>query len=305
MIEIQLTLPALALEAWSDALLDAGALSVAVEDGDSDTEDEVALYGEPGLTPAAPGWRNNRLSVLVGDGVDPAAMLQAVARELGAAPPAIDRQRQVEDQDWVRLTQEQFAPVAVGRLWIVPSWHEPPEPDARIIRIDPGVAFGTGTHPTTRLCLAWMDRHLQAGWSVLDYGCGSGILSIAAALLGAATVCGVDIDLQAVATARDNAARNGVPAQYTGAEAFAALARPPYDLVVANILANPIILLAPSLLSHVAPGGFVLLSGILARQAAAVRAAFGAAAQEAGAALQLEVVDEDDGWIALAGRRGT
>ena len=304
MIEIQLMLPADALDAWGDALLEAGAVAVSIEDADSDTPDEVAVYGEPGLAPQAPGWRNNRISVLLGDEGAPQLLARA-AQLLGAAVPAVLLQRRVEDCDWVRQTQEQFAPTAVGRLWIVPSWHEPPDPQALNIRIDPGVAFGTGTHPTTRLCLAWIDRHLVPGWRVLDYGCGSGILSIAAARLGAGAVVGVDIDAQAVVAARDNAARNGVHAHYTSAEALATDAQPPFDLVVANILANPIMLLAPTLLRHLAPGGALLLSGILERQADAVLAAFTAAAAGGAVAsrLPLAVAGTEDGWVAIAGRR--
>ena len=204
----------------------------------------------------------------------------------------------------MRQTQSQFAPVRIGntgRVWIVPSWHEPPDPDACNIRIDPGVAFGTGTHPTTRLCLAWIDANLVAGSRVLDYGCGSGILSICAARLGAGPVCGVDIDPQALVTARDNAARNGVHAQYTAPEALTPHggSAPTFDLVVANILANPIMLLAPTLLRHLEPDGTLLLSGILDRQAADVVAAFAAA----DARMRLETAGEDEGWVALAGRR--
>jgi ribosomal protein L11 methyltransferase len=188
-------------------------------------------------------------------------------------------------------------------VWIVPSWHEPPDPHACNIRIDPGAAFGTGTHPTTRLCLAWIDENMVPGSSVLDYGCGSGILSICAARLGASDVLGIDIDPQALTTARDNAQRNGVHAQYTAPEALACApdsgrARA-FDLVIANILANPIMLLAPTLLRHVLPGGVILLSGILERQVEAVRTAF----QAVDARLALAVVGEDEGWVALAGRR--
>jgi ribosomal protein L11 methyltransferase len=277
-----------------------------VEDQDSATEDEVAVYGEPGMPPPAAGWRNNRVSVLLAEGADAGTVLDAAAAVLGAAAPPIVSRTLIEDRDWVRQTQAQFTPVrigAAGRVWIVPSWHEPPDPDACNIRIDPGVAFGTGTHPTTRLCLAWIDENIVSGSSVLDYGCGSGILSICAARLGAGPVLGVDIDPQAVTTARDNAARNGVGAQYTAPEA---LAEPTsagqvqtFDLVVANILANPIMLLAPTLLHHLRPGGTLLLSGILERQVETVIAAFRAV----DAGLRLAAVGEDEGWVALAGRR--
>jgi len=251
LMEFQLLLPADGLQAWSDALLEAGAASLAIEDGDCDSEDEIALYGEPGLAPADPGWRNNRVSILIDDGLDVAGLLESIARELRCATPPIVRREPVEERDWVRQTQSQFAPISVGRIWIVPSWHEPPEPLACNVRIDPGAAFGTGAHPTTRLCLAWMDQHLRRGSSVLDFGCGSGILSICAALLGAGDVLGVDIDPQALAASRWNAQRNGVRAQYTTPERLAADESGQFvhrfDLVVANILANPIMLLAPHL----------------------------------------------------------
>jgi len=310
MIEIQLLLPAEGLEAWSDALLEAGAASVAIEDQDSATPDEVAVYGEPGLPPPAAGWRNNRLSVLLDAGRDAVALVAEAAALLGSDAPPIQSRQPVADCDWVRQTQAQFTPVrigAAGRVWIVPSWHEPPDPQACNIRIDPGVAFGTGTHPTTRLCLAWIDANLVPGGSVLDYGCGSGILSICAARLGAATVRGVDIDPQALVAARDNALRNGVHADYTGPDALGGVpgsetgapTQGRYDLVVANILANPIMLLAPTLLHHLRPGGWLLLSGILERQAAEVIAAFRAVDAD----MALAVAGTDEGWVALAGRR--
>lgn len=304
MTQIELMLPAEGLDAWGDALLEAGAVSVSIEDSDSATPDEVALYGEPGMPPPAAGWRNNRVSVLIDAPHDAVALVAAAAQSLGVVAPAIVSQSAVPDCDWVRQTQAQFAPVQVGstgRVWIVPSWHEPPDPDACNIRIDPGVAFGTGTHPTTRLCLAWIDTHLVPGSRVLDYGCGSGILSICAARLGAGAVTGVDIDPQALVTARDNALRNGVHAQYTAPEALTppGVSAPAFDLVVANILANPIMLLAPTLLHHLKPDGTLLLSGILERQAADVVAAFAAADPR----MHLEDAGHDEGWIALAGRR--
>jgi ribosomal protein L11 methyltransferase len=306
MNQIQLLLPGDSLDDWGDALLAAGAASVSIEDQDSETPDEVALYGEPGMPAPAPAWRNNRVSVLLDAAIDARALLVSVAQALGDAVPDILAELPVADCDWVRQTQAQFAPVRVGesgRLWIVPSWHEPPDPAACNIRIDPGVAFGTGTHPTTRLCLGWIEANIVAGSSVLDYGCGSGILSICAARLGAGEVFGVDIDPQALATARDNATRNGVRAHYTAPEALVtAAAEQPvrtFDLVVANILANPIMLLAPTLLRHVGPSGSILLSGILERQVADVIAAFGAADPR----LALAAAGTDEGWVALAGRR--
>jgi ribosomal protein L11 methyltransferase len=311
MLELQLLLPPEGLDAWCDALLEAGAASVAIEDEDGDTEDEVAVYGEPGLDPGPAGWRNNRVGVLLGDGVDAATVVAAAAAALGRPAPQIVRSRVVEDRDWVAQTQSQFGPIAIGRIWIVPSWHEPPDPAAISVRIDPGVAFGTGTHPTTRLCLRWIERHLAPGASVLDYGCGSGILSICAALLGAAVVVGVDIDPQALATAADNARRNGARARYTTPEHLGAAADAAgaggdagghahrFDLVVANILANPLVLLAPSLAGRVGRGGSILLSGVLERQAADVIEAY----RRTEPAIALRVWDREEGWVALLGTR--
>ena len=198
----------------------------------------------------------------------------------------------------MRATQTQFAPIHIGRrLWIVPSWHTPPEPHAAIVRLDPGVAFGTGSHPTTRLCLAWLDENIRAGASVLDYGSGSGILGIAAAKLGAGMVVGVDIDPQALIAARANARTNGVVASYTDPDGLAPGAT--FDIVFANILSNPLKLLAPALLTRVAAAGSLVLSGVLQRQAGDVMDAYRAADP----ALALEVWRGDDGWVCLAGTR--
>ncbi len=297
--EFQILLPADALDAWTDALLAAGALSVSVEDDDRDTPDESALYGEPGEEPPDPAWRNNRVSVLVDRDADIGALLATAARDLDAAPPATIACKTVDDCDWVRQTQAQFAPIAVGRIWIVPSWHTPPDPQAINIRIDPGAAFGTGAHPTTRLCLQWMERNPPTGLSVLDYGCGSGILSICAAALGAADVSGVDIDPAAIATARHNAQENGVTVRYTAPEAFAEEPERRFDLVIANILANPIMVLAPMLAHRVRTGGTILLSGILERQAQAIIDTF----LQADPRMALAVVAQDEGWVAIAGTR--
>jgi ribosomal protein L11 methyltransferase len=189
--EITLLADAESADALSDALLEAGALSVSIEDADADTADEQPLYGEPGGEPERAAWTHNRMSVLLPAGVDPAQFLAVACEGLSIGPPPICRRREVEDADWVRLTQAQFPPTRIGeRLWIVPSWHEPPDPAAINIRLDPGVAFGTGTHPTTRLCLAWLLQNMPRGARVLDYGCGSGVLAIAAAKLGAREVIG-------------------------------------------------------------------------------------------------------------------
>ncbi len=297
--EFQILLPADALDAWTDALLAAGALSVSVEDDDRDTPDESALYGEPGEEPPDAAWRNNRVSVLVDGDADIEGLLATAAQGLDAVPPEPIACKAVDDCDWVRQTQAQFAPIAVGRIWIVPSWHVPPDPQAINIRIDPGAAFGTGAHPTTRLCLRWMERNPPTGLSVLDYGCGSGILSICAAALGAAEVVGVDIDPAAIATARHNAQENQVAVRYTDPEAFSGEPDRRFDLVIANILANPIMVLAPMLAHRVRPGGAILLSGILERQAPAIIDTF----LRADPGITLAVVAQDEGWVAIAGTK--
>lgn len=296
--EFQILLPADAIDPWTDALLASGALSVTVEDDDRDTPDESALYGEPGEE-AESAWRNNRVSVLVDPGVDIAALLATAAKDLDASAPAPIACQDVDDRDWVRQTQAQFAPIAVGRIWIVPSWHVPPEPQAINLRIDPGAAFGTGAHATTRLCLQWMEQRSLTGRSILDYGCGSGILSICAAALGAQEVVGVDIDPAAIATARHNAQENQVIVRYLSPEAFAGEPERRYDLVVANILANPIMVLAPMLAHRVGADGTVLLSGILERQAQLVIDAF----RQADPGIGLTIVGQEEGWVAIAGNR--
>lgn len=284
-------------EALSDLLLDAGALSASLEDADADSTDEQPLFGEPGLEPETQAWPRSIISVLTDDGFDFKAALEAACREVKCAVPELIESSDVEDQDWVRITQAQFQPAHVSpRLWIVPSWSEPPEKDALVVRLDPGVAFGTGSHPTTRLCLNWLDENLKGGEDVLDYGCGTGILAIGAKKLGAGRVSGVDIDPQAVEAARWNAKENGVEADFhlpseTPEERF--------PIVVANILANPLKLLAPALLGHVAPKGSLVLSGILERQADQVIAAYRAADPT----LPLKLWRAEEGWVCLAGTR--
>lgn len=283
-------------DALSDTLLDVGALSASIEDAQAETDDEQPLYGEPGEQPAHPVWRRNRLLVLLPADVDPSQLIAAAAGALGIAPPAIAAQRLVEDADWVRLTQAQFPPTRIGEgLWIVPSWAEPPSPEAINIRLDPGVAFGTGTHPTTRLCLTWLLQHPPREGRILDYGCGSGVLAIAAARLGAREVIGTDIDEQALAAARANSARNAVTARYTAPEEVTGT----FDVVLANILANPLRLLAPMLLARLANGGALVLSGILQRQTDDLIAAYA----QANAGVPLTVWGRDEGWVCLVGRR--
>ncbi len=293
-------------EVLSDALLDGGALAVTVEDAQADTEHEAPLYGEPGMEPAQHAWPESRLQVLIAPGTDPEQLLAAAAEQCALPTPTIAATRQVEDEDWVRVTQAQFPPTQVGeRLWIVPTWHTPPEADALNIRIDPGVAFGTGTHPTTRLCLAWLEENLHDGERVLDYGCGSGILAIAAARLGAGEVHGVDIDAQAVRAAHQNSLANGIDpraARYTAPADLAPASTPHgrFDVVLANILANPLKLLAPALLDRVAPGGALVLAGLLERQADELVALY----RSIDPAVELDVWGTLDGWSCLGGRRG-
>ncbi len=291
-------------ESLSDALLDTGVLAVSVEDADSDTSHETPLYGEPGLVPAVQAWRNNRVVALLPDGLDPRQVLEQLAAE--ADHPVEDHDwslRDVPDEDWVRLTQSQFGPIHVGdRIWIIPSWHaadptlpvaDAPGSDIVRIELDPGLAFGTGSHPTTHLCLEWLARCMTPGGTVLDYGCGSGILAIAAAMLGGQRIVAVDIDEQAVESTRDNAAANRVAVHASLPDA---LEPGGFDVVVANILSNPLKVLAPMLANRVAPGGSLVLSGVLERQAQEVAAAYAPW-------LHLTVWQARDGWVCLAGRR--
>lgn len=298
LVEVTLRIDAEHAELLADALLDCGALSVAVEDADADTPDELPLFGEPGLEPDRLAWQHSRLRVLV-EGDEDAARhaVEAAVAPLKLATPLIESCAPVADADWVRATQAQFPPTRISdRLWIVPTWHDPPEPTAIAVRLDPGVAFGTGTHPTTQLCLAWLDEHVVPGARVLDYGCGSGILSIAAAKLGAGDTVGIDVDDQALEAARANAAANNVSARYTGPDK---LHTGSFDIVVANILSNPLKLLAPALLARVAPRGALVLSGVLERQSDDVIATYRAIDPT----VPLQVWRASEGWVCLAGTR--
>jgi ribosomal protein L11 methyltransferase len=294
--ELAFTVDAEHAEALGDALLAAGALSVSVEDAEAATEAEQPLYGEPGLLPERAAWNRNRLAVLIDAATDRERLLAAAMVEVDGAVLGAVQTRPVEDTDWVRLTQAQFQPSRIADgLWIVPTWHTPPVPDALCIRLDPGAAFGTGTHPTTRLCLRWLARARPRG-AVLDYGCGSGILAIAAAKLGAQPVAGCDIDPLALPVAQANAALNGVSLRWVEP---GALGPQRFSVVLANILARPLQVLAPMLLARVAPGGALVLAGVLERQADELIAAY--AAHDP--ALPLAVVEAEDGWVCLAGRR--
>ncbi|MDO9052652.1 MAG: 50S ribosomal protein L11 methyltransferase [Gallionella sp.] len=281
-------------EALSDALLELGALSVDLLDADADTPDEQAIFGEPGEPP--PGvWQHNRVSALFDADRDVAAIFRTAAAQIGLTQLPGHRIETLADNDWVRLTQSQFEPIPISsRLWIVPTWHTPSDPNAINIVLDPGLAFGTGSHPTTRLCLRWLDDHIQGGESVLDYGCGSGILAIAALKLGAARAVGVDVDAQAVTASRDNAIANQVEnVQFHLPDAAP---RTNYDLVVANILTNPLRLLAPLLADATRQGGQIVLSGILESQAQDVMNIY----QQW---FDLNPPIFEDGWSCLSGRK--
>lgn len=304
MIELVLLARADQVDALSDALTDElDALAVTVEDADADTPDEAPIFGEPGmpatLSSQIGGWQRSIVKALFTDedaATEAATLLLAQDDDSGATlfdDLHIHGLQPVADQDWVRLTQSQFEPVLItSDFWIVPSWHKAPEGATRVMRLDPGLAFGTGTHPTTRMCLRWIAAHPPRGQRVLDYGCGSGILAIGAALHGAASVDAVDIDEAAVQATIDNASANGVqlvaglPDQASGV----------YDTVLANILATPLKVLAPLLAGHVAPGGALVLAGVLERQTAELQAAYRPW-------LSLEVADTEDGWVLLVARR--
>jgi ribosomal protein L11 methyltransferase len=281
-------------ERWADALLDAGALAVDTADPHAGSDREIARYGEPNVSPTAVDlWPVCRLSALFAKDADAGNALARASAALGAAAPP-HTIAAIADDDWVRQTQQQFQPICVPpNLWIVPSWCEPVDAKAINLRLDPGLAFGTGSHPTTRMCLRWLALHLSGGETVLDYGCGSGILAIAAAKLGAGAVDGIDVDAQAITASRDNAKLNNVVARFDLADAFKAAT---YDVVVANILANPLQLLAPLLAVRVRTGGHVVLSGILEPQAAAVIAAYERW-------FTIHVWNSEEGWVALAGSR--
>jgi ribosomal protein L11 methyltransferase len=284
-------------EALSDALMDAGALSVSVEDADEGTEAEQPLFGEPGMEPKEAAWDRSRVIALADTDADHSTIVADAAAVLGLPAVPAYTLRLVEDQDWVRLTQSQFEPIHIGKnIWVVPSWHDAPDPDGLILELDPGLAFGTGSHPTTRLCMEWLEAHAPRELSVLDYGCGSGILAMVAKKLGAARVSGVDIDPQAIESARYNSERNHCEIDYYLPEEFTQPPQPEvFDIVVANILASPLKLMAPLLSSRVASGGSLVLSGILVRQADEVAAAYAPF-------IKLSVWAEHDGWVVLAGK---
>lgn len=280
-------------EALADALMEAGALSASIEDADAGTPEETPQFGEPGSI-TTPGWTRSRVIALLDPDTDADELILISSRTAGLSEAPHYTSETIAEQNWVELTQSQFEPIRVSdRLWIVPSWHQAPDPDALVLVLDPGMAFGTGSHPTTRLCLEWLERTVTPGVSLLDYGCGSGILAIAAAKLGATEVVGIDIDKQAITAATSNAIRNEVSAHFFDS---ASPVEGEYDIVVANILANPLKALAPAIVGHVSPGGLLALSGILVEQSDDLIAIYAPW-------IALAVAGTNDGWVCLAGQK--
>lgn len=277
-------------ERLADALMEHGALSAAIEDAYAGTENEQAIFGEPGM-PAEQIWQQSKVIALFGEHNEAAAAVKAAAQECGLKDLSYDSET-LEDQDWVRLTQSQFDPIQISeRLWITPSWHKAPAGNAVNLQLDPGLAFGTGSHPTTRLCLKWLDTQLKGGESVLDYGCGSGILTIAALKLGAGSAVGVDIDEQAIRASNDNAAQNNVQAHFYLPDG---LPQGQFDVVVANILANPLRMLGEMLAARTKQGGRIVLSGLLAEQSEELGEIYSQW-------FDIEPAETEEGWARLSG----
>ena len=295
MYELNLLCPEARVEDLSEALEALDALSVSVEDADAQTEHEQALFGEPGMPPPKEGWQRSKVVALFAKEEDAKEAAVLLAAQDFFESCQLLSIAAVPDQDWVRLTQSQFAPVEITpEFWIVPTWHEPPAQAQQIIRLDPGLAFGTGTHPTTRMCLRWIATHEVKGQRVLDYGCGSGILAIGAAKFGAQSIDAVDIDEAAVSATLLNAQANEV-----GLNAgLPDLAVGKYQTVLANILATPLKVLAPLLCQHVEAGGYLVLAGILDRQEQELIQAYAPF-------LNLQVADREDGWILMTARSPT
>lgn len=283
-------------EVLSEGLLKLGALSVDMHDAAAGTKREQPLFGEPGV-PVEQIWHDTEVTALFPEDADIPAVMAAVTRIAQLSSQPDYHLAAVKDQDWVRLTQSQFNPIQISsRLWIVPTWHQPPDPSAVNLILDPGLAFGTGSHPTTKLCLSWLDEYLQVGETVLDYGCGSGILAIAALKFGSSRVLGVDIDKHAITASRDNAKLNQcneLKIQFV-AENYESTA--PFDVVIANILANPLMILAPILMSAAGKGGRIVLSGILKEQEKEVMDVYRQW-------FDMQVFRESEGWVLLTGKK--
>ncbi len=293
LFELVLLAPEERIEELSDALEALDALSVSVEDADAHTPQEQALFGEPDMPAPKPGWQRSRVVALFAQDSEAREAVSLLTLQPFFEGCEVLGVQAVASQDWVRLTQSQFHPVPVTpSFWIVPSWHEPPEGADTVIRLDPGLAFGTGTHPTTRMCLRWIAARSLHGQRVLDYGCGSGILAVGAAKFGATEVTAVDIDPAAVEATGINATNNHVALKAGLPDA----ADGEFDVVLANILATPLKVLAPLLCQRVKPGGQLVLAGILSRQAEELQEAYAPW-------LKLAVSDEEDGWILMTATR--
>jgi ribosomal protein L11 methyltransferase len=296
------------VETLSDALMEIEALSVSVEDADADTEHEEALWGEPGMPVAREAWQRSTIKSLFPSEAEALEAVTLILAQDWATDIHVQGIQEVGEQDWVRLTQSQFKPVPItDTFWIVPTWHEVPPEAQTVMRLDPGLAFGTGTHPTTRMCLKWTAQNAAAyqGQRVLDYGCGSGILAIGAALHGSGVVDAVDIDPAAVEATNANAEANlahlksadGKLPINAGLPDLVGEAQAAYPVVLANILATPLKMLAPLLAGHVAPGGHLVLAGILARQEQELKDAY------AEVGLQLQVANTEEGWILMTAQK--
>jgi len=304
--QLQFTVDAQTAEELGNALMELGALSISVEDAQADTPEESPLYGEPGMIPTQEAWNESVVQALFDNQLwqQFPQHTEAILAELVQSGLAVDVYTEtiIEDQNWVELTQSQFEPISITpSLWVVPSWHSTPEDlpkDAICLAVDPGLAFGTGSHPTTKLCLQWLEKlshnHILQGCSVLDYGCGSGILAIAAQKLGSGKTIGIDIDPQAMVAGEQNALNNQVEVSFHLPDHTHDV--PKFDIIVANILANPLQVLAPAIASHLAPQSALALSGILERQAQDVIDSYAPW-------IKLNVVDVHDGWVLLAGQR--
>lgn len=289
MFELVLHVPEGSVESVSDALESLDALSVSVEDADAQTPDEQAMFGEPGMPAPKAGWQRSTVTALFQQAEQAEDAVRLLSVQDFFEGSAVVGIKPVPEQDWVRLTQSQFDPVDITpTFWIVPTWHEPPPAARQILRLDPGLAFGTGTHPTTRMCLRWIAARNLSGQRVLDYGCGSGILAMAARLFGAPNIDAVDIDPAAVSSTQINAAANHVELN----AGLPDLAQGPYNLVLANILATPLKVLAPLLCGHLAAGASLVLAGILSRQADELALAYSPF-------VDLVVSDEQEGWVLM------
>lgn len=280
-------------EALSDSLVQHGALSVAIEDAYAGTDEEQAIFGEPGMQ-VEQIWQHSMMIALFDESADIDAILTTTANIVRIAPPHYQREM-IPEQDWVRLTQSQFDPIHISdRLHITPSWHPVPEqPNIINLQLDPGLAFGTGSHPTTHLCLKWLDQHIKGGETVLDYGCGSGILAIAAIKLGAKSAVGVDIDPQAIRASCENAIQNNVSIKFCSPEE---LPEGQFDIVIANILANPLRLLAGMLAGRCHAGGQIILSGILLEQQEELSHIYAEW-------FTLTSFEDENGWVCMHGIR--